>query len=412
MSQEAIEVAQKSGIVVTSTFSKPGAPPVTQLTLPKDMPPHVARDLLRGSLPPDAFALNRVYRHHHHLHLPPPHQHGLGPAPPPAPNATATASGPTPAAPLALPGVVAESGKQCTLARCFAPRLIGWQDTLAACTVGTRIGVIDTSVERRHPALADARIIERAFTPSGSQPSVDGHGTSVLALLAGDAKSGTPGLAPKAEYLVANVFGSDTNGKPVSDTFSLLKAIDWLHRNSVPVVNISLAGPHDPLLQKAITDYSSKGMMFVAAAGNEGPGAAPSYPAAYPEVIAVTAVDKDLRSYRHANRGTYIDVAAPGVGVWTALPQAKAGPMSGTSFATPHVTAMIASVHAGATDRSKQGLLSLFSTQDLGPAGPDPIYGRGLILAPSSCRPGGGSSIAATGGWGTTVVPAGLTRSR
>jgi subtilisin family serine protease len=98
--------------------------------------------------------------------------------------------------------------------------------------------------------------------------------------------------------------------------------------------------------------------------------------------------------------------------VWTALPQAKAGPMSGTSFATPHVTAMVASVHAGATDRSKQGILSLFSTQDLGPAGPDPIYGRGLILAPSSCRPGGGSSIAATGGWGTTIVPAGLTRSR
>ena len=85
-----------------------------------------------------------------------------------------------------------------------------------------------------------------------------------------------------------------------------------------------------------------KGVVFVAAAGNGGPDAPAGYPAAYDEVIAVTAVDRKGGNYDHANRGTYIDVAAPGVQIWTALPDGEEGLLSGTSFAAPFVTAVAA----------------------------------------------------------------------
>ena len=86
-----------------------------------------------------------------------------------------------------------------------------------------------------------------------------------------------------------------------------------MRASKVDVINMSMSGPADELLQKAIVDMSAGGVVFVAAAGNGGPSAPPSYPAAYEQVIAVTAVDKNLRGYIHANHGDYIDVAAPGV---------------------------------------------------------------------------------------------------
>src|SRR5262249_58302580 len=90
---------------------------------------------------------------------------------------------------------------------------------------------------------------------------------------------------------------------------------------------------------------SEGGVVFAAAAGNGGPFALPSSPAAYPEVIAVTAVDRNLVGYRHATRGPHIDLAAPGVDIWTALPDKREGPQTGTSFAVPYVTAAAAAVY-------------------------------------------------------------------
>ena len=146
---------------------------------------------------------------------------------------------------------------------------------------------------------------------------------------------------------------------------------------------------------------SARGVLFVAAAGNGGPNAAPSYPAAYEQVIAVTAVDKNLRGYIHANHGDYIDVAAPGVEIWTALPGVLEGYQSGTSFAAPHVTAILAAVHGRVQDKSKEGFLKALAIRDLGQAGRDRVYGRGLVLAPIACSPGDEPS-----GWITDVVRA------
>ena len=165
---------------------------------------------------------------------------------------------------------------------------------------------------------------------------------------------------------------------------------------------MSLVGPEDDLVHQRVMQMSRKGVVFVAAAGNGGPGAPPAYPAAYSEVIAVTAVDARRRNYPHANRGGYIDVAAPGVGIWTALPENKEGKLSGTSFATPFVTAIGAAIYGSsqlnAASREKRSpldpktvMLARFTIDKIGdgiPGERDPTYGLGLVQAPTSCSPG------------------------
>jgi hypothetical protein len=413
LSPEALERARQSGMTVAATVSVPGSNiSVSRIILPPGMPRHGVRGMLDPNMPEHAFAMNRVYRLYHaatstELKME---------AAPAGPAALPAAAPRIPGAPTSTPQATVEaatSAPACAPGRCYGATLVQWQPHLAGCTRDMRVGVIDTGVDRSHPALRSARLTERAFTPDGHGALNDGHGTGVVALLAGHPQSGTPGLVPDAQFYVANVFGADERGRPVSDTFSLLKAIAWLSQSGVKIANVSLSGPHDPLLEKAIEDYTAKGMTFIAAAGNEGPTARPSYPAAYPQVIAVTAVDRELKSYRHANRGSYIDVAAPGVGVWTAMPGSREGPMTGTSFAVPYVTAMVASVHAAAPRKSKHELLSLLATRDLGPDGQDPIYGRGLLLAPSSCRPGEGQAVArASQPWAATIMRASATPGR
>ena len=147
---------------------------------------------------------------------------------------------------------------------------------------------------------------------------------------------------------------------------SLLKALDWMKSFGVKVVNMSFSGPRDELVAEAIEKLSRKGIVFVAAAGNEGPTAAPSYRAAYPQVIAVTAVTEGSADYRYANRRDHIDVAAPGVSIWTAMPGGRAGYHSGTSFAAPHVTAILAVEPPSRLRQDKADLLDGFTVIDLG----------------------------------------------
>lgn len=258
---------------------------------------------------------------------------------------------------------------------------------MQTCSKGLRVGIIDTGVDHQHPAFAEGRLRLGSFQPEGRSAAPNWHGTGVLGLLAGNPRSGTPGLIPQSEFYVADVFFGDGSGDFATDTVSLLKALDWMGAFDVTIVNMSFAGPKDDLVQRMIADMSAKGVVFVAAAGNDGPTAPPSFPAAYRQVVAVTAVDKDMRIYPYANRGNHIDVAAPGVGIWTAVPNAMEGYRTGTSFATPYVTAILASVARSVPRRQKGDLLQLLTTIDLGAPGRDPIYGQGLLLAPSACRP-------------------------
>jgi len=278
------------------------------------------------------------------------------------------------------------SSAPCPHETCFGPSLINWNPELAACTKDVRIGVIDTSFDLAHPAFKRLRVVRKEFIDGATPSDEDWHGTAVLSLLAGDPQSGTPGLVPDATFLLATAFRSDAQGNATTDTTRLLEALSWLDELDVDIVNMSFAGPADPVIARAIERMSLKGIIFVAAAGNMGAAAPPSYPGAYPHVIAVTAVNRAGENYRSASRGDYIDLAAPGVDILAALPNGKQGLRTGTSFAVPFVTAILATRAASdIVDGTEDMLLERFSTRDLGQPGRDPIYGAGLVLAPAQC---------------------------
>ena len=158
-----------------------------------------------------------------------------------------------------------------------------------------------------------------------------------------------------------------------------------MRTSGAKLINMSFSGPQDDLVQARITAMRTQGFVFTAAAGNEGPAAVPAYPAAYPDVIAVTAVTKDLHIYPSASRGAEIDLAAPGVGIWTAAPNSREAYRTGTSFAAPFATAVLALQRPDVLYAPKDKLLDRVKTVGLGPPGRNPIYGRGLLQAPSEC---------------------------
>lgn len=267
-------------------------------------------------------------------------------------------------------------------------------EDLRGCSGGVSVGILDTGIDHEHPSIKHR--FSGVFIPEGRKPAPSWHGTAVFALLAGNPKSGTPGLIPNAGIYHASIFFSDQSGDFATDTHVLLQALDWMETMDVKIVNMSFAGPRDALVEQMITRLSGKGMIFIAAAGNDGPTAEPAFPAAYRQVIAVTAVKADRRVYPYANRGRHIDVAAPGVDIWTAVPGAREGYYSGTSFAAPFVTALVATIYKQRPIAAKEQLLDRLEYDDLGIPGRDSTYGRGLPIAPRTCD--------ATPAWGTTTV--------
>jgi Subtilase family len=285
----------------------------------------------------------------------------------------------------------------CDPQRCYGPALIRWHETLAACTAGVKIGIIDTGVDVAHRALAWKRL-QVHHMPGYRSPTREPHwhGTAVVSLLAGHPASGTPGLVPDADFVVADAFIRNKAGNIESDTQHLLWALQVLEQSGAQVVNMSLTGPEDPFIHQRLVELSRKGMVFVAAAGNGGADAASAYPAAYEdEVIAVTAVDRNQRPFDQANQGDYIDVAAPGVRIWAALPNNKEGLQSGTSFAAPFVTAIVAAIYkkvvvpALGNPRKRHleaAVLAHLSTAK-SERDKDKVVGLGLVRAPSNCAP-------------------------
>jgi subtilisin family serine protease len=160
---------------------------------------------------------------------------------------------------------------------------------------------------------------------------------------------------------------------------------------------MSLSGPANEVLRKAIAAAQAKGIVIVAAAGNNGAGAEPSYPAAYPGVVAVTAVDHELKVYRRATQGPYVDLSAPGVNVWTASAQGSGRLRTGTSYAVPFVSAaagLLLASDPGLDATALQSRLEAY-TRDLGQPGRDPTFGFGLIQMAGLCeRPADAPAIA------------------
>ena len=239
-----------------------------------------------------------------------------------------------------------------------------------------RLGMIDSLVDTAHPALQKANIHSRAFATEGAVlPAF--HGTAIASIFAGR-DTDYVGLAPSAELYAAAVFEQDAARGEIASTVSLVRALDWLISSGVDVVNISLAGPPNRLLEKALSRAAGRGVLILAAAGNGGPMAKPMYPAAYSSVMAVTAVDSHGRVFRLANRGDYVDLAAPGVGLLHARSGGGYATSSGTSFAVPFVATAAARLRLLTPyEDVREALLS--SVQDEGVPGRDDVYGYGVL---------------------------------
>lgn len=240
-----------------------------------------------------------------------------------------------------------------------------------------RIGLIDSGVDAEAPTLRSAHILVKGFTESGAIVG-DAHGTAIASMLVGENPK-LKALLPGATLYAADVYGADDPDGGSSE--AVIKALAWMARENVPVINISLVGPPNRALEKAIATLSARGFTIVASVGNDGPSAPPLYPAAYPQVVGVTGVDSRQKVLLEANQGDQVDFAARGADVLVSTPDGELMKVRGTSFAAPVVAARLALEQAAPSPQQGSASLAGLRSQaiDLGPRGRDPIYGDGLV---------------------------------
>lgn len=242
----------------------------------------------------------------------------------------------------------------------------------AASSGKASLGLIDGGVAA-HPSVA-GRVEQRGF--AAGAPHASRHGTAVASLLIGSGP--VRGSAPGQNLLAADVYGSDPAGGNAS---AIARALGWLVQRGVAVTTISLVGPDNKLLATVVSRAQQRGMLIVAAVGNDGPAAPPAYPASYRGVFAVTGVDGKNRALPEAGRAAHVDFAAPGDAVLAATGAGTTDRLRGTSFAAPLVAGRLALRYpAPSVDRIASAVSALvFEASDLGKRGRDKIYGHGLI---------------------------------
>jgi subtilisin family serine protease len=259
----------------------------------------------------------------------------------------------------------------------------GWPRPLSCGKLPT-IGMIDTAIDPESKLFASATIVALGEASTGAKNS---HGTQVASLLAAATETKVPDLLPNARLIVYNAFASQ-NGREVADTVSVVRAISSLIRRHAKVINMSLVGPPNLLLEQAVKGALEQNTVIVAAAGNEGTRSKPAFPAAYDGVIAVTAVDDDLKGYEPATRGSYITLAAPGVRLLTADSRSGSNLMSGASYAAPFVTAAAALLLAAQPKLSPKQVADalIAAARDIERPGRDDTFGWGFLRSFDTCK--------------------------
>jgi subtilisin family serine protease len=240
------------------------------------------------------------------------------------------------------------------------------------------IAVIDSGIDPNHPELLDT--IADSFNPAGGDGAPHSHGTGIAGCIV--AQSRLTGVAPRARILAVRAFDPNGGGAE-GTTFNILKGLEWASEKGARVINMSFAGPQDPIIGRALAAANKKGIVLVAAVGNAGPKSPPLYPAADTNVIAVTATDSQDRLYQGSNRGNHVAVAAPGVDVILPAPGTSYQMSTGTSFAAAHISGIVALIlerEPSLTPDSVRRVL-LSTAHDLGPAGRDKDFGAGLADA-------------------------------
>lgn len=269
----------------------------------------------------------------------------------------------------------------------YARDAVGWGQVPESCGKGLVLGQIDGKVDTKHPALIDRNLVYKSLIQADRRETAEDHGTAIAIMLVGKPRPGrSGGLLPGATLYAANIF-EHWKGRRKGNLAALIRAIDWLVGNGVQVANLAIEGGDNVLMRMAIRAASAKGLIMVAAAGNHGPEARPAWPAAAVESLAVTAIDRGLELYPFANAGPYIDFAAPGVDIVTETPTGLRQ-QSGTSMATPFITAMVA-LHLDAgfpADPDKIRASMKRYAHDLGEEGRDSRFGWGLVRLRPNCR--------------------------
>lgn len=268
---------------------------------------------------------------------------------------------------LVYPQEAAEDGGR---ARQYVATLIG-AGVPPRLARSVRIGVIDGAPDPKLALDVAALAVER-FAPADAPSD---HASAVACALACRAETGFAGLAPGAELTWAAILAPGPDGREHGDTFKLARALDWLVGRRVDIIHASLGSAPNEVLARVLERALPQVRAIVAAGGNGGPKGKPPYPAAYPGVIAVAAVDAKARPWPGGTRGAYILLAAPGVDVW--LPVRQGHYFTGTSYAAPFVTAWVAQRLVRGLPVDTASLCA--AARDLPPDGRDQASGCGLM---------------------------------
>jgi subtilisin family serine protease len=240
------------------------------------------------------------------------------------------------------------------------------------------VAVIDSAIDSAHPELKG--VVAGRFDAFKGDPAPHKHGTAMASAIA--AHSRLLGVAPAAHILAVRAFDDQAVGARATTT-RILDGLQWIAGSGARVVNMSFTGPEDASMHEMIASLRRKGLVLVAAAGNDGPRAPSAYPAAYQEVIAVTATDSDDKLLKVANQGAYVAVAAPGVDVFVAAPDGAYDFTTGTSVAAAHVSGLAALLIARNPSLTPDAVQSVLmkTAKDLGAPGRDEEFGAGLVDA-------------------------------
>lgn len=261
------------------------------------------------------------------------------------------------------------------------------------------VAVIDSGIDASHPELANS--IADNFDALGSAEGPHVHGTGIAGVIAAHGR--LMGSAPEARIIAIRAFGGAT-GSAESSSYVILKSLNYAAEHGAQIVNMSFAGPKDAVIERAIAATAARGLVLVAAAGNAGAKSPPLYPAANPNVIAVSATDSQDKLFAPSNRGNYVAVAAPGVDIFLPAPDGKYQMTSGTSFSAAYVSGIAALLlERNYTLKPEALRMTLAKTaRDLGSPGRDDLYGDGeadayaaVMAVPLVSPPDGATPVAA-----------------
>ncbi len=362
-SDQALERARAAGFLVAREQTDDSAGlRLVVLTAPSGMSTERALETLRAVDPEGLYDYNHLY-----LSSGAWFDEGetAAPATPAASSPAATSAKAVPAA--TAPSRAAAPDTLAAPATSTVPAAINALSTSTMPTTHLRVGLLDTGIDASHPIFKNSVIHAWGCA---NKPIPATHGTAVASLLL---------VHGSAELYAADVYCGSPLGGAVD---AIVAALVWMTREQVPVVNVSLVGPKNLLLERAVAALVTRGYLIVAAVGNDGPSAPPLYPAAYANVVGVTGVDSKRRVLIEALRGPQVMFAAPGADIEAANVEHGYADVRGTSFAAPTVAGMLAELLSAPDEAAAELAVESLARRaiDLGAPGRDLTYGFGLVL--------------------------------